>query len=110
MGKSREAQRRSNQKVVDKKREYIRRHRESNPCCDCGGWFPWYVMELDHPPGVEVRRLRSGERVPLFQYGWDDLKKALKEQLHLVCANCHKRRTYLRKQQMKSPGRPRLYD
>lgn len=70
---------------------YIRELR-SKPCLDCKQVFPWYVMEHDHVRGKRFRCIsgmssQSKEKI--------DAEAALCD---LVCANCHRKRTYLRGQ------------
>ena len=65
------------------------------PCKDCKGTFPHYVMEFDHVPErgrkrMEIARMAGlGTGSPSFQR---ELKKC-----DIVCANCHKVRTHMRK-------------
>lgn len=57
---------------------------------DCGRVFPWYVMEFDHREPVGSK----GKRISHFT---NRSMKVLKTELakcDLVCANCHKIRTY----------------
>ncbi len=64
---------------------------KNKPCLDCGKSFPPYVMDFDHKEGEkkekEVARMVAG--------GWS-LKNIQKEinKCDLVCANCHRIRTY----------------
>lgn len=68
---------------------------KSNPCVDCGGKFPHFVMEWDHVPerGKKiccVSTLFSGRKITAPTIV-NELAKC-----DLVCANCHKVRTYKR--------------
>ena len=64
------------------------------PCADCGGIYPPYVMEWDHLPGSEKklvladtrRAAHARERIPAEMAKCD-----------LVCANCHRERTFGRR-------------
>lgn len=65
---------------------------KGHPCADCGGSFPPVVMDFDHVRGEKVidvaqafRRLFSLERL---------LSEV--EKCDLVCANCHRQRTFER--------------
>lgn len=66
---------------------------KNRPCTDCGGEFPPYVMDLDHLPEFEklsnvaklVSEGASKQRI------LDELEKC-----EVVCANCHRHRTYSR--------------
>jgi hypothetical protein len=72
----------------------LRKLREG-PCSDCGGKFPWYVMEFDHVPErgkkkCAIAALTGSRRITSKSFS-DELAKC-----DLVCANCHKIRTYKR--------------
>jgi|WetSurMetagenome_2_1015567.scaffolds.fasta_scaffold896602_1 hypothetical protein len=73
-------------------REHVRSMKEGKPCTDCGGVFPWYVMEFDHTGndkfasiGNMVSNLRSVAMIDT------EINKC-----ELVCSNCHAIRTYSR--------------
>lgn len=65
---------------------------KARPCTDCGGSFPYWVMDLDHVPerGEKAFNLsdpgRSAEEVQLELAKCDP-----------VCANCHRERTHQRR-------------
>ena len=64
---------------------------KSEPCLDCGGSFPPWVMQFDHrDPKTKLERIAR-----MVTHSW---KKVLEEvdKCDLVCANCHANRTYLR--------------
>lgn len=64
------------------------------PCTDCGVCFPWYVMEFDHrQPADKVRN------VPLMA-GRLTTERLMVEvrKCDIVCCNCHRVRTYQRRQ------------
>lgn len=67
---------------------------KSKPCTDCGNSFPSYVMDFDHLPGTIKRANIS----ILVRREVDD-KLFLEEvaKCELVCANCHRIRTFTRK-------------
>lgn len=59
----------------------------SQPCADCGGLFPWYVMDFDHrEPADKSFSLSRARSVTQFL---SESKKC-----DVVCANCHRIRTY----------------
>jgi hypothetical protein len=65
---------------------------KSTPCLDCGVGYPPYVMEFDHRPGeVKVgevsKMVANNQRTKVFA----EIPKC-----DIVCANCHRQRTYLR--------------
>lgn len=71
------------------RREWLNSLKEGKPCADCGQVYPPYVMDFDHrdPPlktrGVTNMLMYSKERI-LAEIAKCDL----------VCANCHRVRTY----------------
>jgi hypothetical protein len=90
-----------------KLREFHERRREhvpllrayrSTPCFDCGQRFPWFVMEFDHRD-PEIKR----RNVPQMA-GSVSLMNLLKEieKCDIVCANCHRVRTYSRREQVRT--------
>ena len=63
------------------------------PCTDCGARYPHYVMEWDHLP-------ERGDKTEIIQLVKSGAPKectlAELAKCELVCANCHKERTYRR--------------
>jgi hypothetical protein len=66
---------------------------KSSPCADCGVSYQPCVMDLDHIRGVKKRGISQmvdgGYTIP-----------ALKEEIakcEVVCANCHRIRTHIRR-------------
>lgn len=72
----------------------VLRDLRSAPCADCGDSFPWYVMEFDHrQPADKVRNLPlMAGRVTTARL------MAEVEKCDIVCCNCHRVRTYRRRQ------------
>ena len=63
------------------------------PCADCGGEFPPYLMDFDHVSGDKLddicgMRMRTVSR---------DAIRAEIEKCEVVCANCHRARTHTRR-------------
>jgi len=65
--------------------------KEGKACTDCGGHFPPYVLEWDHLPGfikdlviADTRRAAHSRKRILAEL----------EKCELVCANCHRERTF----------------
>lgn len=61
---------------------------KAKPCADCGVSYPFYVMDFDHREGKsfsisQAWRARS----------WGEILKEI-EKCEVVCANCHRERTY----------------
>lgn len=76
-------------------RDYIHELKNSTPCTDCGVQYPYYVMDFDHledKVGAISAVLKSGSN-----------KKMAAELLkcEVVCANCHRVRTYNRIKHLK---------
>jgi hypothetical protein len=65
----------------------------NRPCLDCHGIFDTWQREFDHTRGTKKFNVTSGFTRPI--------KELLKEiaKCDVVCANCHKSRTYKRNQQ-----------
>lgn len=75
--------------------EALHLYKEDHGCFDCKNKFPHYVLEFDHKP--EFKKLDGVYRV-LRNHGeqmaWSEVAKC-----DVVCANCHKIRTYQREQE-----------
>ena len=73
-------------------KEALRSLKEGRPCTDCGGTYPPWVMDFDHRPGTikcaVVSDLSGSPRLAAEAAKCD-----------LVCANCHRERTYRRRHQ-----------
>ena len=78
--------------------EDLHLYKEKHGCFDCRNKFPHYILEFDHKP--EFVKIDVVYRV-LRNYGseaaWAEVAKC-----DVVCANCHKMRTYQREQQDES--------
>ena len=83
------------EKVAVRRRRLTARNRQmlreikERPCFDCGGSFPYYVMDFDHLEDKvrEVSRMTT--------YGPQQVLAEMAK-CDLVCANCHRIRTYQR--------------
>ena len=82
---------RTNRNRTIKKRE-IWKLKESSGCTDCKEMYPHYMLEFDHLP--EFEKIGSPTQL-VANYS---LAKALEEveKCDVVCANCHKIRTWAR--------------
>ncbi len=92
------ARARANTKVyIDRIRQYVQKAKD-NPCTDCGVKYPWYVMDFDH---IEDKKFNIGDAVRTVP----PLDRVIEEiaKCELVCANCHRIRTYERSQSSSSP-------
>lgn len=83
--------------TVQRKRDLIV-EAKSRPCVDCGGRFNLVSMDLDHVRGPREFLLSTAWRWASFE-----AIKAELEKCDVVCSNCHRVRSHLRKQ---SKGRP----
>lgn len=73
-----------------KRMAVIREHKDV-PCADCGQRYPHFVMDFDHVRGEKSFGLGDGGK------GRDmGLQKVLEEidKCDVVCANCHRYRTF----------------
>lgn len=64
---------------------------KSKPCMDCGKTFPPCCMDFDHRPGT-IKKFTIGE------WGYKGNSKSIEEEIakcDVVCANCHRIRTYI---------------
>ena len=101
--RQREAERRwyraNRQAVYDKKnrkRERLRqmlRSAKEVPCTDCGVRYPYYVMDFDHVDGEKVMLVSQ-----LVNRGSVSKLMAEIAKCEVVCANCHRIRTWNRLQ------------
>ncbi len=64
------------------------------PCTDCGIQYEFYVMDFDHIKGEKKFNLSVAVRSK------NDIKTIKKEidKCEVVCSNCHRTRTFKRKQ------------
>lgn len=73
-------------------RAYIHSLKTDVPCTDCGKTYPPYVLDFDHL-GIEPKR-RNVSNLCHFQRELIDAEIAKCE---IVCANCHRHRTHVRR-------------
>ena len=84
---------------LEEKRRYWREHAKlleqlrDVPCADCGRRFPFHVMQFDH------RDSSTKNYTVTRMIGRAGRSKILEEaaKCDIVCANCHRDRTYLRR-------------
>jgi hypothetical protein len=82
-----------NRKKREKLRQYIRDIKSSSTCADCGKSYPYYVMDFDHLENKQniVSRL-------VFSNSLSALEAEIAK-CEVVCANCHRIRTFGRMEQ-----------
>ena len=74
-----------------RRRQFVRdliNQAKSKPCQDCGVKYPYYIMDFDHKDNKSFMIANSWKR--------HSLKTILAEieKCEVVCANCHRERTY----------------
>lgn len=79
--------------VVREAKEFVNSFKESNPCTDCGQYYPYYVMEFDHVPERGKKNFNVSDT---GRYSNLDKVKAEMDKCDLVCSNCHRERTHTR--------------
>ena len=76
-----------------KKRTEIRmmlaKIKEESGCMDCKEKYPYYMLDFDHVRGNKNNNLSYMVRFDTI----DDIHKEV-EKCDIVCANCHRKRTY----------------
>lgn len=86
---------RRNRSDAEIKRAWLLEQKTSSPCLDCGQFFPGCCMDYDHLPGNEkIENL--ARMIGRSQYKIEDMQKEISK-CELVCANCHRIRTFLRR-------------
>jgi hypothetical protein len=90
---NRESSNQSRKRREFPKRVFIEDLKSSTPCADCGQFFPAVCMDFDHLPGTKkiatiARMMGHGS------YSLEELKSEISK-CQLVCANCHRIRTWI---------------
>jgi hypothetical protein len=83
-------------RVTRRQREFTKQfvdRAKQRPCLDCGVCYPPYVMDFDHVRGVKTAVL---SRLRTARGSWSKLVAEI-EKCEVVCSNCHRIRTRLRK-------------
>lgn len=71
----------------------LMRQLKNAPCADCGGWFNPWQMDFDHREQSTKLKNVSSLLFCKVQTMLEEIKKC-----DLICANCHRERTYKRRQ------------
>ena len=76
-------------------RELVKNHKEAAGCADCRNKYPHYVMDFDHvlPGKIDTVSRMSGSGTSLARL------KAEIAKCEVVCSNCHRIRTFTRREQ-----------
>ena len=72
--------------------QYLKDLKEKNHCMDCKISYPYYMMDFDHVRGT--KQANVAELINTLS------KKRLDAEIakcEIVCSNCHRARTYIRK-------------
>lgn len=72
---------------------YIRKAKQGQRCSDCREDYPYWMLEFDHLPQFEKKFTIGGRNARDYSIAQLDEEMAKCE---IVCANCHKNRTYWR--------------
>ena len=91
--RNREVYREKNRRKRERMRVLLRQAK-SRPCVDCGKEFPYFVMDFDHREG-ERKEKEVGLLIASLSMRrlLDEIEKC-----DVVCANCHRIRTFKRGQ------------
>ncbi len=76
---------------IESRRKLIRQIKETNPCTDCGKYYPYYVMQFDHI-GTAVKSFQISN---FGARSWATIEAEIAK-CELVCANCHAIRSWER--------------
>jgi hypothetical protein len=71
------------------------RKAKSVPCADCGQCFPFYIMDFDHRPG-EVKAFAVANVAGQTRISAARIQAEIAK-CDVVCANCHRIRTWRRR-------------
>lgn len=75
------------------RKNFIRKFKDGKPCTDCKRVYPHYVMDFDHLPQFK-------KEIKIASHGTLHSEETLLKEFakcELVCANCHRERTWKRK-------------
>jgi len=73
-------------------RSIIKQIKNEIPCHDCGVQYPYYVMDFDHmDPDLKSYNISDMIKTHTTAKLIEEIEKC-----QVVCANCHRERTYLR--------------
>ena len=82
----------NSRKQRERNRSFVNSQKRGKPCLDCGGVFHFSCMEYDHVSGDKVKCINS-----MVQSAFSiKMIKAEMDKCELVCANCHRVRTWNR--------------
>lgn len=79
---------------IGKIKEYIQNLKSTTPCADCKKFYPYYVMDFDHQYSKKFLISKSYS----IGYNLDEIKNEI-DKCEIVCANCHRCRTFKKMQE-----------
>lgn len=79
-------------RFAEKRRSFVREIKESSPCTDCGGYFHFSAMDFDHVRGSKEACVAHLASCATRERLLEEIAKC-----DLVCANCHRVRSWERK-------------
>jgi len=74
-------------------RDYVRKIKEQSPCTDCGKFYHFSQMDFDHIEDKKVNIATLANSTAKIA----EIKKEIAK-CQVVCANCHRLRTWQRLQ------------
>jgi hypothetical protein len=79
----------------DRNKDYVRDLKEKTPCADCGKIYHYSQMDFDHIDGKKKHNIaRYANSAVSIKTIKDEIAKC-----EVVCANCHRYRTWSRQNQ-----------
>lgn len=76
---------------IKRNQQFIQDYKNSHPCVDCGIQYSYYVMDFDHrDPQTKVANI---SRLTRQAFSLELIQSEL-EKCDIVCANCHRIRTF----------------
>ena len=72
-------------------RDYVAEYKESIGCVDCGEKYPYYMLDLDHLSDKKFGISQFHNTTTDIEIVKEEIAKC-----EVVCANCHRIRTYAR--------------
>lgn len=80
------------EQIKERNRAFIQSVKKDVPCADCKNIFPPYVMDFDHVEKKEFGISRAAVSMVSLERLAEEIVKC-----DLVCANCHRIRTFNRR-------------
>ena len=75
--------------LYDRNLDFVRKYKENKGCQSCGHSFPHYILDFDHLGNKQFNVSRiAGSRYKLSKI-MEEIGKC-----EVICANCHKQRTW----------------